>query len=97
MLESKKEVCIMQILPINKNNQTSFQAVNQKYLQMAKKEAKGVQRFSEILTKLRYDVAWGDIHPQDGIDTVEAIKKVMGTTNEFVEHVLDNFRIMLKK
>ena len=26
----------MQILPINKNNQTNFQAVNQKYLQMAK-------------------------------------------------------------
>ena len=87
----------MQILPINKNNQTNFQAVNQKYLQMAKKEARGVKRFSEIITKLRYDVAWGDIHPQDGIDTVEAIKEVMGTTNEFVEHVSEYFQILLKK
>ena len=87
----------MQILPINKNNQTNFQAVNQKYLQMAKKEAKGGQRFGEILTKLRYDVDWGDIHPQDGIDTVEAIKKLIGKTDEFIEHVLEGFRAMLKK
>ena len=86
----------MQILPINRN-QTNFQAVNEKYLQMAKKEAKGVQRFGEILRKLRYDVDWGDIHPQDGIDTVEAIKKLIGKTDEFTEHVLDGFRAMLKK
>ena len=87
----------MQILPINKNNQTNFQAVNQKYLQMAEKEAKGGQRFGEILRTLRYEVAWGDIHPQDGIDTVEAIKKLIGKTDDFFEHVLENFRIMLKK
>ena len=87
----------MQILPINKNNQTNFKAVNQKYLQMAKKEAKETRAFGELLTKLRYDVAWGDIHPQDGIDTVEAIKKLIGKTDEFTEHVLENFRIMLKK
>lgn len=86
----------MQILPINRN-QTNFQAVNEKYLQMAKKEAKGVQRFGEILRKLRYDVDWGDIHPQDGIDTIEAIKKLIGKTDEFTEHVLDGFRAMLKK
>ena len=87
----------MQILPINKNNQTNFQAVNQKYLQMAKKEAKGRQRFGEILTVLRYEVDWGDIHPQDGIDTVEAIKKLIGKTDDFIEHVLEGFRAMLKK
>ena len=87
----------MQILPINKNNQTNFKAVNQKYLQMAKKEAEGGQRFGEILRTLRYEVAWGDIHPQDGIDTVEAIKKLIGKTDDFFEHVLENFRIMLKK
>ncbi len=87
----------MQISPINKNNQTNFQAVNQKYLQMAKKEAKGGQRFGEILTVLRYDVDWGDIHPQDGIDTVEAIKELIGKTDEFIEHVLEGFRVMLKK
>ena len=88
----------MQILPINKNNQTNFKAVNQKYLQMAKngiKNKTGVP--SEILIKLRYDVDWGDITPQDGIDTVEAIKKLIGKTDDFFEHVLENFRIMLKK
>ena len=64
---------------------------------MAKKEAKGGHRFGEILTVLRYEVDWGDIHPQDGIDTVEAIKKLIGKTDDFFEHVLENFRIMLKK
>ena len=87
----------MQILPINKNNQTNFQAVNQKYLQMAKKEAKGRQRFGEILTVLRYDVDWGNIHPQDGIDTVEAFIKQFGIGGDFVEHLLEGFRAMLKK
>lgn len=87
----------MQILPITKSNQTKFQAINQEYYKMAQKELKGVQRFGELLTKLRYDVDWGDIHPQDGIDTVEAIKKLVGKTDEFTEHVLDGFRAMLKK
>ena len=87
----------MQILPITKSNQTNFQAINQEYYKMAQKELKGVQRFGELLTKLRYDVDWGDIHPQDGIDTVEAIIKLVGKTDEFTEHVLDGFRAMLKK
>ena len=87
----------MRILPINANNQISSKAVNQKYYEWAVKEANGRKRISEILRQLRYEVLWGDIHPQDGIDTVEAIKKLMGGTNEFVEHVLDNFRALLKK
>ena len=88
----------MQILPISNNNQTSFQAINQKYYQWAEKDfERGIGVSSEILRKLRYDVDWGDIHPQDGIDTVEAIKKLVGCTSEFAEHVLDGFRAMLKK
>lgn len=83
----------MLINPISNQN---FKAVNQKYYQWAEKEAKATKGFGELLRQLRYDVAWGDIPPQDGIDTVEAIKKLMGTTNEFVEHVLNNFRVMLK-
>ena len=88
----------MQILPINQNNKTNFKAVNQKYYKMAKKGIEnklGVS--SEVFTKLRYDVDWGDIHPQDGIDTIEAIKKIMGKTNTAIEHVLEGFRAMLKK
>ena len=87
----------MRILPINANNQISSKAVNQKYYEWAVKEANGRKRISEILRQLRYEVLWGDIPVKDGIDTVEAIKKLMGGTNEFVEHVLDNFRALLKK
>ena len=82
---------------IHQSNQTSFKAVNQKYFEWAKKEAKGVKRFGELLRQLRYDVAWGDIPAQDGIDTVNAIIKLTGKTDSFTEHVLDNFRTMLKK
>ncbi len=85
----------MLINPIS--HQTNFQAVNQKYYQWAEKEAKATKGFGELLRQLRYDVAWGDIHPQDGIDTVEAIKKLLGKTDQFTEDVLNNFRIMLKK
>ena len=85
----------MQITSIN-NYQINHKAVNEKYYQWAVKESKGVKRYGELLTQLRYDVFWGDIHPQDGIDTVNAIKKLMGCTNEFVEHVLDGFRALLK-
>ena len=87
----------MRILPINNNNQINSKAVNQKYYQWAEREARGCCRFGELLRQLRYDVDWGDIHPQDGIDTVEAIKRLVGKTDEFTEHVLDNFRTMLKK
>ena len=87
----------MKISPINQNNQINNKAVNQKYYEWAKKEAKATKGFGELFTQLRYDVDWGDIPVKDGIDTVEAIKKLMGGTNEFVEHVLDNFRTMLKK
>ena len=87
----------MQILPISNNNQASFQAVNQKYYQWAEREAKGGGRFGEILRQLRYDVDWGDIHPQDGIDTIEAIKKLTKKTDQFTETVLQNFRDLLKK
>ena len=84
----------MKISPIN--NQNSFKAVNKKYYEWALRESKGVKRYGEILRQLRYHVAWGDIHPQDGIDTVNEIIKLRGATNEFFEHVLENFRIMLE-
>ena len=85
----------MLISPIS--NQTNFRAVNQKYYQWAKKEAKVTQGFGELLEQLRFDVAWGDIHPQDGIDTVKEIIKLNGKTDEFFEHILDGFRKRLAK
>ena len=85
----------MLINPIS--NQTNFQAVNQKYYQWAEREAKGGNRFGELLHQLRYDVDWGDIRPQDGIDTIEAIKRLIGKTDQFTETVLQNFRDLLEK
>ncbi len=85
----------MLINPIS--NQTNFQAVNQKYYQWAEREAKGGNRFGELLRQLRYDVDWGDIRPQDGIDTIEAIKRLIGKTDQFTETVLQNFRDLLEK
>ena len=87
----------MRISPINQN-QNGFKAVNQKYYQWAKKEFQsGVGSYAELLTQLRYDVLWKDIHPQDGIDTVEAIKELTAKTDEFTESVLKTFRILLKE
>ena len=87
----------MQIPSINQN-QNNFKAVNQKYYQWAQKEVKeGFSVSSEILRQLRYEVMWKDIHPQDGIDTIEAIKDLIGGTGEFIEHVLETFRSMLKE
>ena len=67
----------MKISPINQNNQINNKAVNQKYYEWAKKEAKGVKRFGELFFQLKMDVHCGDMHPQDGIDTIEAIKKIL--------------------
>ena len=87
----------MRIPSINQN-QNNFKAVNQKYYQWAKNEVKeGFSVSSEILRQLRYEVLWKDIHPQDGIDTVNAINKLMNSTNEFTEHMLETFRSMLEK
>ena len=84
----------MKISPIN--NQNSFKAVNKKYYEWALRESKATKGYGEILEQLRFDVTWGDIHPQDGIDTVNEIIKLNGKTDEFFEHVLENFRIMLE-
>ena len=80
------------------NNQTNFTAVNKHYYDWAVKESKATKGYGELLRQLRYDVIWGDIHPQDGIDTVEAIvKNLIGHTDEWTQHVLDSFRIKLGK
>ena len=85
----------MYISPINqhKNNSNSFQAVNQEYLQRAKKEfcRKG-GTIGNILDCITFDIHSNRLTFQDGIDTIEAIKRVAGKTNGFIEHVLENFR-----
>ena len=84
----------MRINPINHkyNNQPSFQAVNQNYLKMAEKEAKGVQRFDEIIFNIKMDVCWKNMHPQDAIDTLEAIKKILPPSWKNIETDLEYVR-----
>ena len=58
------------------NNQPSFQAVNMKYLERAKKEI--ANRRGDITDNLlyciTYDVFYKNIPAQDGVDTLKAIK-----------------------
>ena len=85
----------MRISPVN--NQTNFKAIVPKYYEWAKKDfERGIGVSSEVLTQLHFEVAWGDIKPQDGIDTVEAIKKLIGGSGEFIEQVVQNFKNLLK-
>ena len=87
----------MRILPINNNSQINSKAINQKYYQWAEREAKATKGFGELLEQLRFEVSWGDIHPQDGIDTINAIIELTGKTDSFTEHVLNGFRRRLDK
>ena len=84
----------MRILPINNNNQINSKAVNQKYYQWAERDFKrGIGISSEVFEQLRFEVTWGDIHPQDGIDTInKIIKDLLGKSDEGIEHILENFR-----
>ena len=83
----------MRITPVNNTN---FKAVNQKYYNWAKKEMQGACRLGELTQQLSMDVAWGDIHPQDGIDTIKAIIKLTGRNDKYFKHVLECFEITKK-
>ena len=48
---------------------------------------------SEIFEQLRFEVSQGDIHPQDGIDTInKIIKDLLGKSDQGIEHILESFR-----
>lgn len=83
----------MRIQPIT-NNQQTFKAVNQKYFAWAKEDIQLEKSVStEWLHRLRYDVfLFKKISRQDAIDTIEAVKKFIGKTDEGIEHVLGNFK-----
>ena len=82
----------------NNNHQISHRAVNQEYFQRAQKEFASRKRVTgELLTCIRIDVFFKQIPAQDGIDTIEAIKKLTGKTNEFTEHVLDCLKAFKKE
>ena len=79
--------------------QPQFRAVNQRYMQWAKEDYQlGENVSTEWLNRLRYDVIlFKRVTAQDGIDTIEAVKKFMGKTDEGIEHVLGNLRKVLHK
>ena len=83
----------MLIQPISYNQQ-NFKAVNQKYLNWAKEDiARGGNVSTEWLHRLRYEVfLFKRVSRIDAIDTIEIVKKLIGKTDECIEHVLENFR-----
>ncbi len=72
------------------NNQTSFQAVIEKYVKDAKNDIKYIQNVSDnLLTRLSYDVFFKKISAEDGLDTIRAIKELLGgKMDEGFQHVL---------
>lgn len=57
------------------SNSQSFCAVNQKFLKMAQDEHKIMNTVSgDLIEGLQYHILTKKISPQDGIDTIEAIK-----------------------
>ena len=97
----------MNINPIasyNKNNnQPSFQAVNMKYLERAKKEINGRNTITgHLLTCLEYDVkVFQTISPQDGVDTIKAIRKLLEGNPEnwknWINELVGEFKYLAKK
>ena len=72
------------------NNQPSFQAVIEKYVKEAQNDIKYIQNVSDnLLTRLSYDVFFKKISAEDGLDTIRAIKDLLGgKMDEGFQHVL---------
>ena len=90
----------MKITAVNAKqpSKPQFKAVNQKYFEWAKKDYSLEKNVScDWLQRLSFDVfLFKEISPQDGIDTINAVKKYMNKTGEGLEHVLNNFKYELK-
>ena len=86
----------MQITSINSAQQTKtqFKAVNQKYFDWAKKDySLGESVSTEWMHQLRFDVfIFKKISKQDGIDTINAVKRYMNKTTECLEDMLTLFK-----
>ena len=85
-------------ISLSKPSKPQFKAVNQKYFEWAKKDYSLEKNVScDWLQRLSFDVfLFKEISPQDGIDTINAVKKYMNKTGEGLEHVLNNFKYELK-
>ena len=80
----------MKISPINQKNQINSKAVNQKYYEWAKKDiVRGIGLSDEIMTQITMEISWKDMHPQDGIDTLEAIKKILPNPRTDIDRAIE--------
>ncbi|DAB18080.1 TPA: hypothetical protein CPT98_01375 [Candidatus Gastranaerophilales bacterium HUM_19] len=86
----------MKITAVNAKqpSKPQFKAVNQKYFEWAKKDYSLEKNVScDWLQRLSFDVfLFKEISPQDGIDTVNAVKKYMKKTDNAIEDLLNSFR-----
>ena len=87
----------MKITAVNAKqpSKPQFKAVNQKYFEWAKKDYSLEKNVScDWLQRLSFDVfLFKEISPQDGIDTVNAVKKYMKKTDDVMEDLLKRFKI----
>ena len=81
-------------ISLSQPSNPQFKAVNQKYFEWAKKDyAIGGDISTEWLQRIRYDVClFKEISPQDGIDTINAVKRYMKKTTEGLEETLKSLR-----
>lgn len=85
---------IQRINPTMNTKQPQFKAVNQKYLEWAKRDIREVENISgEWLENIRFDtILFRELSKQDAIDTIEHVKKLIKEPNEFLEHVLEGIK-----
>ncbi|DAB18083.1 TPA: hypothetical protein CPT97_04165 [Candidatus Gastranaerophilales bacterium HUM_17] len=85
-------------ISLSQPSNPQFKAVNQKYFEWAKKDyslEKNVS--SNWIDRLDFDVLlFKNISPQDGIDTVNAVKKYMKKTDDGLEYLLKRFKIAIQ-
>lgn len=85
-------------ISLSQPSKPQFKAVNQKYFELAKKDyslEKNVS--SNWIDRLDFDVLlFKNISPQDGIDTVNAVKKYMKKTDDGLEYLLKRFKIAIQ-
>ncbi len=74
------------------NTQPSFNAVNKKYFEWAKKDYSLEKNVStEWLDRISFDVfLFKSLSRQDAIDTINAVKKYMNKTDEGIESTLSS-------
>ena len=80
-------------ISLSQPSNPQFKAVNQKYFEWAKKD----YSLENWIDRLDFDVLlFKNISPQDGIDTVNAVKKYMKKTDDGLEYLLKRFKIAIQ-